>query len=139
MNLAGVPLPVDRDYDGIDMTPILVGNSETLDRDCLFHYNTRELPDGTPGLYAVRCGAYKAHYWSVDGGPQSTAPLIRNNPPLVFNLDIDPSEEYPVDATSQEWIDAFIIIDAARTEHLSSIAVFPSEIGRGEDPNLQLC
>ena len=67
MALAGVKLPVDRAFDGKDMSGVLFG-AEPSAHDCLFHYkgtpgmNCPADKPNCPGLWAVRCGAYKTHF-----------------------------------------------------------------------------
>merc|ERR1712083_1219268 len=66
--LAGADVPSDRPIDGKDLSGVLLRGEQSL-HDCLFHYKgvpSTGFPPATddpqPGLWAVRCGAYKAHY-----------------------------------------------------------------------------
>lgn len=90
--LAGVPLPTDRVYDGQDLTPLLAGTSGATGHSALFHYRMG-------ALFAVSMGPWKAHF-ATNGG-FSLAPTVVHDPPLLFNIDADPSEEYAIDASSQ--------------------------------------
>ncbi|KAG8563061.1 hypothetical protein GDO81_015916 [Engystomops pustulosus] len=53
--LAGLDPPVDREIDGIDLTPVILDGKE-IERP-IFYYRGNE-------LMAVRLGQYKAHYWT---------------------------------------------------------------------------
>jgi arylsulfatase A len=86
LTLAGAEIPKDRPLDGVDMSPILFGMGKGL-RDVHYYYYGDQ-------LYAVRKGAYKAHFTSHDG--YSKAPAEQHNPPLLFNLPEDPSERFDV-------------------------------------------
>jgi len=84
--LAGVELPTDRILDGVNLLPMLRGEGPSQ-RDTMFFYR------GTR-LYAVRHGAWKVHF--------ITQTYIRgdkpreHDPPLLFQLEHDPSERYNV-------------------------------------------
>ncbi|WP_036156508.1 sulfatase family protein [Maribacter forsetii] len=83
-NLAEVPMPTDREMDGIDLSPVLFGDEESP-RNEVFYYRG-------PELYAVRVGAYKAHFITEAGYKLDTRE--EHNPPLLFNIEEDPSEKY---------------------------------------------
>jgi arylsulfatase A-like enzyme len=90
--LAGVPLPSDRILDGVDMAPILFGPGKSR-RETMFYYRGTE-------LYALRKGPFKAHFITKPGyGPGETE---RHDPPLLFNLNEDPSESIDVARTHPE-------------------------------------
>lgn len=86
--LAGVQPPADRPIDGHDISGLLKGD-ERSPRDTYFFYRDTQ-------LYAVRKGAFKAHYLTRTGYGQ--APAVRHDPPLLFNLEVDPSETTDVAA-----------------------------------------
>jgi len=81
-------LPEDRIYDGRSLVPILKGDLDHEVRDAYFYYRGAT-------LFAVRKGPWKAHYitqWAYGGGRSRTL----HDPPLLFNLEHDPSEQYDV-------------------------------------------
>lgn len=84
--LADIPLPTDRTLDSFDIRPVLFGTGMSP-RKTFFYYR------GTK-LMAVRHGPYKAHFMTQDGYGQLTPK--QHDPPLLFNLDNDPSEKYDV-------------------------------------------
>ena len=86
-NIAGVSLPEDRILDSYDLSPLLFENKNT-ERDHLFYYR------GT-NLYAIRLGDFKAHYVTQGEYGQFGEKEI-HNPPLLYNLNQDPSEKYNI-------------------------------------------
>ncbi|MDA8948052.1 sulfatase [Flavobacteriaceae bacterium] len=85
--MAGVPLPDDRILDSYDLSPLLFENQKG-ERDHLFYYRGTE-------LYALRMGEFKAHYitqgaYGIYGGKEI------HNPPLLYNLNHDPSEQFNI-------------------------------------------
>lgn len=98
-SLAGVPLPSDRSYDGVDLSPVLLHGAPSV-RDTLFTIDTS---GNTPGdLTAVRHGNLTV-YFQTNGQSScvenfSPSPVLKHDPPLVFNLTSDPGETTPVPA-----------------------------------------
>jgi arylsulfatase A-like enzyme len=88
LNLAGAPIPADRPMDGIDLSPVFFNKGKNF-RTLHFYYYSN-LP------YAVRKGAFKAHFFTHDG--YSKDPHEKHDPPLLFNLNEDPSEQFDVAA-----------------------------------------
>jgi len=83
--LAGVELPTDRVIDGVNMLPMLLAKGKS-ERNVMFYYR------GTR-LYAVRKGPWKAHLITQAGYRDRPT---KHDPPLLFHLDHDPSERYPL-------------------------------------------
>jgi arylsulfatase A len=82
VKLAGGQLPTDRVYDGVDLSPVLF-DSGSGNRDTMYYYQGAQ-------LFAVRKGSYKAHFTTHVSYVGQKA--VTHDPPLLFNLDIDPSE-----------------------------------------------
>ena len=111
--LAGVPLPTDRVIDGKDALPVLLGTGPSA-HTTLFHFrddcpghcsqgigtltscNCSGFPLGAPKqkLYAARIRNWKAHFITKSGFGRD--PPVFHDPPLLFNVDEDPAEMYPV-------------------------------------------
>ena len=91
--LAGVKMPDDRPYDGIDLMPVLEGKAAP--ERTIFFYSAEK-------MRAVRKGAWKLHFSYYDhskGGFRRPENWMTPDRPLLFNLETDPSEHYDV-ATS---------------------------------------
>lgn len=90
-NMVGAPIPNDRIMDGVDLQGVIFG-SEASPRKDMFYYR------GTQ-LYAARVGDYKAHFATQEPYGQE---VTQHDPPLLYNLSIDPSENYNIAATNPE-------------------------------------
>ena len=94
--LAGADLPADRVLDGMDISPALLGTGPSP-RDVMFYYRGVQ-------LYAVRQGPFKAHFITRPaygpGKPET------HDPPLLYHLGHDPSEQYDVAAKYPEAVAA---------------------------------
>jgi hypothetical protein len=109
--LAGVALPSDRVYDGVDLGPLLRGAvpDEAGGHTTLFH----PIGDGSypHGLPAMRLGKYKAHFRThaavpchyengTHRGNVTKTRTVDHDPPLIFDLSVDRAEARPVDPAS---------------------------------------
>ncbi|SDM42737.1 sulfatase family protein [Kriegella aquimaris] len=86
-NMAGVPIPDDRVIDGIDLTTTLLEHGQSP-RESMLYYRENE-------LYAVRLGDYKAHFITKGVYGQFGGKEI-HNPPILYNLSEDPSEQFDI-------------------------------------------
>lgn len=107
-SLANVDLPDDRIFDGYNISPVLFGTG-TDPRTVVFYYL------GTQ-VFAIRKGAYKAHFL-IQPEYGSEAKIIQD-PPLLFNLNVDPSEKYNV---AKEHPKIIAEIRKVLEEHLSTL------------------
>jgi arylsulfatase A-like enzyme len=82
-SLADVEVPDDRIYDGFDLSPVLKGSGGSP-REIVFYYRGEE-------IYAIRKGAYKAHF--ITQGEYGPPAKEQHDPPMLFNLEVDPSEK----------------------------------------------
>lgn len=85
-SIANVRLPDDRIYDGYNITQALMGIGPNP-RDVVFYYRGTE-------VFAIRKGSYKAHFITQPEYSSNTKTI--QDPPLLFNLNVDPSEKYNV-------------------------------------------
>jgi len=121
--LAGVAIPNDRVIDGMDLTPLLYETGPSR-RETLFYYR------GTQ-LCAVRKGAFKAHYVTNSALSAGQRP---HDPPLLFQLDHDPSEQFDV-ATNH--IDVLTDIAKLVAKHRAGLLPGKSQLAEalaGEKP-----
>ena len=105
--LAGAAVATDRIIDGLDLGPVLEGKGESP-RDHVIYYDGER-------VFAVRKGPYKAHFRTREkyGGPET-----EHDPPILYHLGHDPSEQYDVADQHPEVITE---IRALLETHLDSI------------------
>ena len=122
--LAKIDLPNDRVLDSHDLTPMLHGQGASS-RKTLFYYRGYK-------LMAVRMGPWKAHFITQDAyGPGSRQP-IEHNPPLLFNLEVNPSERDAQNLAAQK-PDLLARIQQVVAEHQANLQVATSQL---ENENL---
>jgi len=86
VSITGGSMPPGRVFDGQDLSGVLFRN-EAGREPLMFYYSHMD-------LRAVRKGPWKLHLAS--NSPASGGPLVRHDPPLLFHLLVDPSEQYDV-------------------------------------------
>ena len=100
---------VAQEVHGMDLTKSIFSPQfeERRQRRRVFLY-TSSLPSRDIGMMAIRMGKYKAHFYT-EGNSLSDdfnydhecssikAKLTKHWPPLLFNVDSDPGERYPLD------------------------------------------
>jgi arylsulfatase A-like enzyme len=113
LTLAGAKVPTDRVVDGLDLSPALFETGPSP-RKNMFYYREGK-------LYAVRKGPYKAHFITRSGyGKDETK---HHDPPLLYNLEHDPSEKYDISKDHPEVI----------TEIRKEVALHLANLKVGED------
>ena len=118
MKLTGVPMPTDRIMDGVDMSSILFGNGKSL-RDVMMYYRGDE-------LFAIRKGAYKAHFQTAPGYPGNMVrqPFEKHDPPLLFNLAHDPGERFNI---ASEHPEVIADIQKELEKHRANLVIAPKQ------------
>jgi arylsulfatase A-like enzyme len=106
--LGGAEVPADRVIDGKDIRPLLFGTG-TVERDAFIYYRGDE-------LYAARVGPHKAHY--ITKPAYTREPAKEHNPPLLFDLGIDPGESWNIADKHPEVLKT---IQAAVTKHKATV------------------
>jgi len=86
LELAGAKAPQDRPIDGLDISPVLFGTGQSPRRSFIYYRGTQ--------IYAARLGQFKAHFTTKSAyGPD---PAQFHEPPLLFDLGVDPGESFNV-------------------------------------------
>ncbi|KAJ8350683.1 hypothetical protein SKAU_G00258130 [Synaphobranchus kaupii] len=153
--LAGARIPEDREIDGHDLMPLLLGEVERSEHEFLFHYCNAY-------LNAVRWrppnsnSIWKAFFFTPNFSPENSTTCFHthvcfctkeyvtyHDPPLLFDLSRDPSETTPL--TEREEPDFHGILGAMReavNRHARSLTPVPDQMSPGNilwKPWLQPC
>ena len=114
-SLANVDLPNDEIFDGFDISPVMFGTGSVI-RDIVFYYR------GTQ-VFAIRKGAYKAHFITQPeyGSNKKTI----QDPPLLYNLNVDPSEKFNI---AEEHPEVIAEIKKILDEHLSTLVQVENQL-----------
>jgi arylsulfatase A-like enzyme len=116
IELAGAKIPDDRPIDGVSLVKVLRGQAESSTRETFFYYRDEQ-------LYAARKGKWKAHYFTKSAyGPD---PVEKHDPPLLFELAADPSEQHNQAASHPEVLTEIANVLA---EHQKTIAPVPNQV-----------
>ena len=94
-SVAGAETPRDRIMDSYDLTPTLFEGKPSPRREMFYYRGTQ--------VYAARLGAFKAHF-ITENEYVADKQRTEHNPPLLFNLDHDPGEQYEIGAEHPEVI-----------------------------------
>ena len=122
--IAGISLPDDRILDSYDLSPILFKNKKG-EREHLFYYRGTE-------LFAVRKGNFKAHF-ITQGEYGLYGEKEIHDPPLLYNLNHDPSESFNISRKHPEILKS---IEKLVDEHKKNMVVGDDQLkDRGEENN----
>ncbi|XP_010708874.1 arylsulfatase A isoform X2 [Meleagris gallopavo] len=144
--LAGAALP-DVSLDGYDLSPLLFESGKSP-RQTMFFYPPS--PDPQHGPFAVRLGKYKAHYFTQgsfhsdttpDQACHGLTPLTHHEPPLLFDLESDPAENYNLvqSAAGPEVWQVLKDIEVQKTLFEQRMVFGESQMRKGGDPALEPC
>jgi len=86
-SITGSEIPQDRIIDGVDLSSALF-DKERSPRNEMFYYRGTE-------IYAVRKGPFKAHFLTQPAYGANRI-ITKHDPPLLYNLEVDPSEKYDI-------------------------------------------
>ncbi len=115
--LAGGQSPSDRPIDGVNLAPLLLGTGPSP-RQSMLYYRGSE-------LFAARLGRHKAHFQTQPGyGPGRRE---EHDPPLLFDLGIDPGEKFNVAAENPQ---AIADIRALVARHEKTIEPVTNQLDR---------
>ena len=85
--IAGVELPNDRILDSHDLGPVLFEQKESARKSVIYYRGTE--------IYAARLGDFKAHF-ITQGVYGQFGEREEHNPPILYNLGHDPSEQFNI-------------------------------------------
>ncbi len=122
ISLAGAQLPGDRVIDGMDLTPVLKGETHQAHEEIVYYLGSE--------IFAYRKGPWKMHVKTLT--PYVGEQPVEHNPPLLFNLDSDPSEKYNLSAEHPEIIEE---IWQAIAQHMQTVKSVDSELEKVKDVN----
>jgi arylsulfatase A len=116
LSLGGAALPTDRILDGYDLSEMLTGKTESRRRQVLYYRGTR--------LMAMRVGPWKAHFVTQESYTGNNK-AVEHDPPVLYNLEVDPSEKWNVAEQNPEVIAA---IQRAAVRHRETVVPVPSQL-----------
>ena len=87
LSIAGGEAPRDRVLDGYDLSPVLFGTGAGPRKEMFFYHDEQ--------LFAVREGPFKAHFKTKTSYVGQKEAVV-HDPPLLFQLDHDPSEKHDI-------------------------------------------
>lgn len=111
LSLAGIAPPAGVLLDGQDMSDTILGKGDLGHAYLPIYRNA--------ALFAMRFGSYKAH-WATKSGYGKDATVF-HSPPLLFNVDVDPSEMYPIDISSVP--NLWAQLNASVAQHFATLTV----------------
>jgi arylsulfatase A len=116
LSLAGAKLDTDRVVDGYDLTESLKGKSKSP-REVVYYYR------GTK-LMALRKGPWKAHF-ATQESYTGNRQLTEHDPPVLYNLEVDPSEKWDV---AEQHPEVITDLKAAAEAHKATVVPVPSQL-----------
>lgn len=117
LHLAKAEVPNDRPIDGNDISELLTSKKDKVTEVVYYYHMGR--------LQAVRKGPWKAHFMT-QGSYSQEAPKD-HNPSLLYNIEIDPSEQYEVSKEHPEIVEE---LKKVYEEHKKSIVKAPPEFDK---------
>jgi len=112
LSIAGIPLPTNRPYDGIDLMPVFMEHQ--IPERTIYYYRDEN-------MHAIRKGKWKLHFRITlyEGRTYHLGrKTIELDHPLLFDLEEDPSEHYDLSAKYPEIVDKLTSIAAAYRDEI---------------------
>lgn len=117
LHWANTSIPGDRPFDGADASDVFSGKKDSA-RDVIYYYASDK-------LYAVRKGPWKAHF-TTHPGYSPEAPQ-RHDPPLLYNIENDPSEKYEIGGQHP---DIIARLKEIYSRQIATVIPAPSELAK---------
>jgi len=115
IKLAGGEVPSDRVVDGQDLSPVLFQSGPGPRDEMVYYRGTR--------LMAIRKGPWKAHF--ITKPAYGREPFKDHDPPVLYQLEHDPSEKYDV---AKDHPDVIETLKAAAEKHRKTVKPVPSQL-----------
>jgi arylsulfatase A-like enzyme len=117
-SFALIPLPVDREYDGYDLKPVLTSAARSPRTEMIYYHDEK--------IFAARKGDFKLYFYSNNpsGYPEK---LEKLDSLTLFNLQHDPSERYNV---ASSYPDKISEIREMVRDHQSSVKPVDTQLDK---------
>jgi arylsulfatase A len=116
--LTGSTLPEGVKLDGYDLSPTLRDSAPSPRREMIFYRGDE--------VFAVRLGPHKAHFKTMTEYVGQKAP-VAHQPPLLYNLEFDPSESIDISSQSSDVVTA---LQSLKTEHEATIQPVENQVDK---------
>lgn len=117
VSLAGGAVPDDRILDGVDLAPVLFDDGPSNRKSVLYYRGTQ--------LMAARLGPFKAHFVTQSAYGPDSKQRTEHDPPLLYDLDHDPSERFDV---AKDHPEVLAEIAALVERHQQDLVIPPSQL-----------
>ncbi len=114
--LCHAKLPDDRTIDGVDLAGVLLHGDTSARKDMVYYHGDE--------VFALREGPYKAHFKTKTEFVGQQKP-VEQDPPLLFNLEHDPSEKYNIAAAHPEVVRRLI---QRKQQHEAGVIRVPNQL-----------
>jgi len=126
MAMTDIDLVEDRIYDGNDITSILKDPNQTVRNEMMYYRGSQ--------LRAIRQGNFKAHFITREKPYDQNSEEVHHEHPLLYNINIDPSEQYEISAHHPEIVEALIL---ESEKHKRSILPVENQLNKIEPDKLE--
>lgn len=137
LDFAEIPLPQDRIIDGKSLKPLMTEVTSASPHSILFHYCGTQIHAAT---YIPSDGnaVWKIH-WITPKFLENTTRceyvchcfgrfVIHHDPPILYNLAVDPSESQPIDMlSSPKFLKVISVVNNMRKNHEKSVTRVPDQ------------
>ena len=130
---------------GYDLSPHLFGSEKSPRKHFAFYPSS---PSKSRGLYALRYKQYKAHFYTqgsalsdkqnYDEACHQLA-VEKHDPALMFDLNQDPGERYPIDPHSDLYKEIIGEINLVKDQVESKVTWAESEVAKGTSRGVTPC
>ena len=132
---------------GYDLSEILFDNGSDP-RDVFLYYPSQ--PESKYGVYAARHMNYKAHFYTqgaIDSGDdnydlecRSSDTPTKRDPPLLYDINKDPGERFPIDNNSDLYQKVMTKLLVAKKAEEAKVGIWEdSEMDKGRSEDAEIC